>query len=97
METPQRNAQLGYIKSIPDDMAGVFRDWYEQTVENNLDKEKDGKDNEQHYCLVCDGIIRKRDKDEATIEREWDQSKMRVAFLIKDQNLYHILEYLIKI
>lgn len=86
MEKLNRNAQLGYIKSIPDDMAGVFKDWYEQTVKNNLEKEKDGKDNEQHYCLVCDGIIRKRDKDEATIEREWDQSKMRVAFLIKDQN-----------
>lgn len=86
METPQRNAQLGYIKSIPDDMSGLFRDWYKQTAKNNLANEKDEKDNEQHYCLVCDGIIRKRNKDEATIEREWEQNKMRVAFLIKDQN-----------
>ena len=82
METPKRNAQLGYIKSIPDDMDGLFARWYERTKNIGVDS----KDGDDHYCLVCDGIIRKRDKDEATIEREWEQNKMRVAFLIKDQN-----------
>lgn len=82
METLKRNAQLGYIKSIPDEMEGLFAKWYKRTE----DIGKDDKDGDGHYCLVCDGIIRKRDKDEATIEREWEQNKMRVAFLIKDQN-----------
>ena len=56
METPKRNAQLGYIKSIPDDMDGLFARWYERTKNIGVDS----KDGDDHYCLVCDGIIRKR-------------------------------------
>ena len=82
MENPQRNAQLGYIKSIPDDMSGLFAEWYERTK----DIGKDSKDGDNHYCLVCDGIMRKREKSESEIEEEWEQNKMRIAFLIKDQN-----------
>lgn len=82
MEKTQRNTRLGYIKSIPNDMDGLFAKWYKRTE----DIGKDSKDGDGHYCLVCDGIVRKRDKDEKTIENEWEQNKMRVAFLIKDQN-----------
>ena len=61
---------------------GRVAKWYKRTEAIG----KDSKDGDGHYCLVCDGIVRKRDKDEKTIENEWEQNKMRVAFLIKDQN-----------
>lgn len=82
MENPQRNAQLGYIKSIPDDMNGLFERWYKRT--ENIGK--DEKDGDQHYCLVCDGIMRKRGKSEEEIEVEWERDKKRIAILIKDEN-----------
>lgn len=82
MENPQRNAQLGYIKSIPDDMNGLFERWYKRT--ENIGK--DEKDGDQHYCLVCDGIMRKRGKSEENIEVEWERDKKRIAILIKDEN-----------
>jgi hypothetical protein len=82
MENPHRNAQLGYIKSVPDDMEGLFKRWYKRTE----DIGKDEKDGDQHYCLVCDGIMRKRGKSEEKIEDEWEKDKKRIAILIKDEN-----------
>ena len=82
MENPQRNARLGYIKSIPDDMNGLFEKWYKRT--ENIGK--DEKDGNQHYCLVCDGIMRKRGKSEEEIENEWERDEKRIAILIKDEN-----------
>lgn len=83
METPQRNAQLGDIVDIDaGKMYGLFKDWYERTK----DIGKDSKDGDGHYCLVCDGIMRKRGKSEEEIENEWERDEKRIAILIKDEN-----------
>ena len=90
MENPQRNALLGDIIDIDaGKMYGLFKDWYERTAE--LGNEPTDKPY-NHYCLVCDGITRKREKDstravdEAITEMAWEKDKKRVAFLIKDEN-----------
>lgn len=89
METPKRNALLGDIIDIEaGNIFGLFKEWYERTEEIGHEP----KDGDGHYCLVCDGIVRKREKgsthaeDEATTEMRWEQDKKRVAFLIKDEN-----------
>lgn len=90
MENPQRNALLGDIIDIDaGKMYGLFKDWYERTAE--MGNEPTDKPY-NHYCLVCDGITRKREKDstravdEAITEMAWEKDKKRVAFLIKDEN-----------
>lgn len=80
------NLQLGYIrpgrseKSI--EMAGLFDAWYHRTAQ--LNKEK--KDGDGHYGLVCDGLMRKRGMTDEELERLWWEKPMRIAFLMKDQN-----------
>lgn len=83
------NEQLGYIRpgrvngSI--EMAGLFDKWYHRTAQLN----KESPDEDGHYGLVCDGIMRKPGKDESgdvELERSWWSQPKRIAFLMKDQN-----------
>ncbi len=83
------NQQLGYIRpgrvkgSI--EMAGLFDKWYHRTAQLN----KESPDEEGHYGLVCDGLMRKPSKDESgddELEKSWWSQPMRIAFLMKDQN-----------
>ena len=83
------NEQLGYIRpgrvngSI--EMAGLFDKWYHRTVLLS----KDMTDDYGHYGLVCDGLMRKPNKDEkddCELEKRWWEQPMRIAFLMKDQN-----------
>ena len=83
------NEQLGYIRpgrvkgSI--EMAGLFDRWYHRTAQLN----KESPDEDGHYGLVCDGLMRKPGKDESgddELEKSWWAQPMRIAFLMKDQN-----------
>ena len=83
MEAPKRNTLLGDIIDIDaGNMYGLFKDWYERTEELGHEP----KDGDGHYCLVCDGITRKRGMSEHDIETAWQNDEKRVAFLIKDEN-----------
>ena len=70
------NEKLGAIKTEKD-KTGLFKTWYEQ-IENECQQKP--------VSFVCDGIMYKRDKDELTTDKEWNESPKRVAFLLKDQN-----------
>ena len=82
------NELLGYIREGREkdsiEMSGLFSDWYQRTSE--LGKEHtDGK----HYCLVCDGILRKSGKsknDDIALDKAWKTAQKRIVFMIKDQN-----------